>query len=382
MTTISTREIITHSFLFLLTLITTTLAGAEWMFPGSFFSEQNPLGWHHFWQGLQFSLPFLGILTIHEFGHYFYARHYRLDVSLPYYIPLYLGFLLVPSIGTAGAFIRIKTPPYSRKEFFDIGIAGPLAGFVAALAVLWYGFTNLPPADFIYTIHPEYAQYGANYATKVYKGLPAFQMGNNLLFSFFKQYVATPGLVPNDFEIMHYPYLLAGFLALVFTAMNLLPIGQLDGGHVLYGLVGSKWHTRISPIILFVLVLYAGLGSAIPISAEYDKYTPDKLIQNLFYLGFLYIVFTGVSKDRLNALTLALLVFAIQYILASFTNFTDGFSGLLLFAFIIGRFLGVYHPPVYYDAPLDLKRKILGWFALFVFVICCTPSPMAITIIK
>ena len=110
-----------------------------------------------------------------------------------------------------------------------------------ALIVLFYGFTHLPPPEYIFQIHPEYEQHGLNYAEIVYKNQPDtiidVTIGKNLLFAFFENYVADPARVPNAHEIMHYPFLFAGYLSLMFTCLNLLPIGQLDGGHVVYGLV-------------------------------------------------------------------------------------------------------------------------------------------------
>ena len=110
-----------------------------------------------------------------SFGHYITARIYRVKVTLPFYIPLWLG--IISTIGTMGAFIQIKQPLVSRKQFFDIGIAGPLAGFVVAIGVLWYGFTHLPSPEYVFEIHPEYKteypiefeKYGYNYAEYAYK---------------------------------------------------------------------------------------------------------------------------------------------------------------------------------------------------------------------
>src|SRR5690606_8619198 len=114
------------------------------------------------------------------------------DVSLPYYIPLWFG--ITSTIGTMGAFIRIRSRIFSRQQFFDIGIAGPLAGFVVAIPLLWYGFTYLPDPDYIFTIHPEYQQFGQDYARYVYQGEGNFSLGKNLLFLFFERYVADPAL--------------------------------------------------------------------------------------------------------------------------------------------------------------------------------------------
>ncbi|HEX8529655.1 MAG TPA: site-2 protease family protein, partial [Cytophagales bacterium] len=304
------KKYLLHLLLFAITLVSTTLAGAEWM-TGRWFlvPTEGPggglLGWPDFRRGLLFSVPFLAILTVHEFGHYFTAQWHKLKVTLPYYLPLWLGWLGGPSIGTLGAFIRINSPLRSRTQIFDVGVSGPLAGFVLALGVLWYGFTHLPPREYLFNIHPDYAQYGADYEEHVYtyehfrrqdslrevdrvrrdraagrikpdsvvlyKPIPReyydyarsfnVSLGTNLLFELFARYVAPdPALVPNRHEIMHYPLLLAGFLALFFTGLNLIPIGQLDGGHILYGLIGERWHYVVSPVLFVAFVFYAGLG--------------------------------------------------------------------------------------------------------------------------
>lgn len=144
-----TKRIFLQVGLFLLTFITTTLAGAEWIHGWLFLWVPEPLGWNAFTDGLSYSIPFLLILTTHEFGHYFMARYHKVKVSLPYYFPFWLGFLGLMSIGTFGAFIRIRERLRSVAQTFDIGIAGPLAGFVVALGVLFYGFTHLPPKEHI-----------------------------------------------------------------------------------------------------------------------------------------------------------------------------------------------------------------------------------------
>ena len=145
------RTLLIQIVLFILTLITTTFTGAEWIYGRPFFFGESPLGWHEFFEGLKYSVPFLGVLTVHEFGHYFTAKKHKTDVTLPYYIPLWLGGLS-STFGTMGAFIRIKDRINYRVKYFDIGIAGPLAGFVVALGVLWYGFAHLPTLDYVFKI--------------------------------------------------------------------------------------------------------------------------------------------------------------------------------------------------------------------------------------
>lgn len=394
-----------HLLLFLVTLTTTTLSGAEWQFMRYVGFTEHPITWEYFLKGFTFSLPFLGILTIHEFGHYFTAKWHRVKVTLPYYIPLWFGFLGwiglygFPSIGTMGAVIRIKDFINSRTQFFDIGIAGPLAGFVATLVVLFYGFTHLPEKEYIYDVHPEYQYFGDDFESIVYQkdtffltddyearfgeaptfwpdtmrfgpNDGTFALGNNLTMAFFQKYVAADtDWVPNHYEMIHYPWIFAGYLALFFTALNLIPIGQLDGGHVLYGLIGDRLHRKISAGLFILFVFYAGLGTVNLSSPS------DELIWEIpLYIGFLYLMFSRLSSDAQTNLLIAVAVFAGQFFLASSFN-VNGYTGWLVFAFLIGRVLGVYHPTTLINYPLSWQRKALGWFALLVFILCFSPSP-------
>jgi membrane-associated protease RseP (regulator of RpoE activity) len=152
------RRVLLQVLLFLTTLATTTIAGAEWTYGKSIFMPDY--SWADFASGFQFSIPFLLILTVHEFGHYFTSKYYKIKVTLPYYIPL-PPFPF--SIGTMGAVIRLRSRVYSKKQNFDIGLAGPLAGFIMTLVILFYGFRTLPEPEYIFTIHPEYKAYGLNY---------------------------------------------------------------------------------------------------------------------------------------------------------------------------------------------------------------------------
>ncbi len=362
--------------LFILTLITTTISGAEWMYGKPLMYFEPGLTLSETLSGVYFSIPFLGILTIHEFGHYLTAKYYNIKVTLPYYIPLWLGFVFMPfTIGTMGAFIRIKEPIKSRKEYFDVGIAGPLAGFIAALVVLYIGFTHLPPADYIYQIHPEYQQYGPDYADFVYNEPGSFYLGKNLTYLFFEKFVAPDSsLIPNPFEIIHYPLLFAGFLALFFTAINLLPVGQMDGGHVLFGLFGWKNHNRISLAIFIAFLYFSGLGLVTPFDA-----TDTLLYAVPMYIAFLFFTLMRLRMSLRTKFTIAVSIFAAQFITAFFLPGIQGWLGWLLWAFVIGRFLGIYHPPALINEPLSMERKILGWIALIVFVISFSPMPFVLT---
>lgn len=374
------KKYILHIGLFLLTILSTTLAGAEWMTGNSFLFVKDPLSFNDFLKGFNYSIPFLAALTFHEFGHYFAAKYYSIKASLPYYIPIWLSGM--SGFGTMGAFIRLIDKPKSRKQYFDIGIAGPLAGFVVALVVLWYGFTHLPPADFIYTIHPEYKDFGANYAEKAYLNLKwQINIGDNLIFWFFRNYVAEPGLAPNGYEIMHYPYLMAGYLALFFTALNLIPIGQLDGGHILYSLIGKRLNNIISPIFLVLFAFYSGLGIFKIDQFQFLHFSEylEKIGPFILYIYFLKICFSKISEGSYFDWIMALGVAILQLICSQlFTSF-DGYSGFLPFIFVLGRFLGVYHPDVVEDEPLDLKRKLLGWLTLIIFILCFSPAPFIVS---
>lgn len=366
------KAYILQASLFIITVITTTLSGAELMYAGSFVFGENRLGFDDFLHGFYYTIPFLGFLTVHEFGHYITARIYRIKVTLPYYIPFWFGFLGMPSFGSMGALIRITGLIRSRKEFFDIGIAGPLAGFVIAIGALYYGFTHLPPAEHIFLIHPEYQTYGLNYAAHVYNDtIGGFAIGKSLIFIFFERFVASdPALVPNVHEVIHYPWIFAGYLALLFTSLNLLPIGQLDGGHILYGLVGARKHRIISASLFVTFIFYAGTGLVTP-----NDPIDDLLIYLPLYALYLYYAFYSITNDKKNRLLLAVSVLAAQFVLAFLFPTLEGYPGWLFFAFIVGRALGVYHPPAIHDQPLDLKRKILGWLTLIIFIICFSPQP-------
>jgi membrane-associated protease RseP (regulator of RpoE activity) len=367
---------------FTITIFTTTLAGAEWMtgnFWFNFGQKAKSLGMDDFLRGLQFSLPFLGVLTVHEFGHYYFARKHKADVTLPLYIPAWLGFIAVQSLGTMGAFIRLKSQLKSRLEYFDVGVAGPLAGFVAALGLLFYGFTHLPPLDFLFHIHPDYAVYGADYAQHVYQNPGAnLKIGTNLLFRFFETYVVTdPSLIPHSYEVMHYPFIFAGYLSLFFTALNLRPIGQLDGGHILFSTFGSRVHSVVSPSLFVLFILYAGLGTPYPIDVHYDPFLPEKLWNNLMIFGVVFISVSRVFKYYLNNITLAVAIFGFQYVMRIWFPLVDGNSGWIVFGLIVGRFLGIYHPEVEDNKPLDKKRLIISFLALVVFVICFSAKPFS-----
>ncbi|WP_235958276.1 site-2 protease family protein [Flammeovirga agarivorans] len=363
-----------HLLLFILTVMATTFAGAEWIYGKSvLFSELTPEEWKG---SLMYSIPFVGILTIHEFGHYFTAKYYKLKVTLPYFLPVWF-LSLGPSLGTFGAFISIKSRLKSRKEFFDVGVSGPIAGFLAALVVLFYGFTHLPPPEYIFQIHPEYQQWGLDYAKYAYENLNEGEnltIGTNLLFQFFTYYVAPdPSLVPNGHELMHYPFLFSGLLACFFTALNLMPFGQLDGGHALYSIIGRKWFNKILPYTFAALLFWGGLGlfSAIDSNEILITYAP-------FYVIYLYLVSMKLFKDKITIALYAMSIFTLQFVITTIYPDVVGYEGWLFWVFILSRFLGLHHPPAINEKGVDTKRKFFGIITLIIFILCFTPTPFII----
>jgi membrane-associated protease RseP (regulator of RpoE activity) len=373
------RIIFIQLSLFIITLITTTLAGAEWTFGKSFFFHSGEMGWDEFKKGFLFSIPFLGFLTTHEFGHYFMAKYRKIKVTLPYYIPIWL--VIFTTIGTMGAFIRIKEKVKTKNDYFDIGIAGPLAGFLVTVAILIYGFANLPTDEYVFGIHPEYFQHGADYRAYLENRTDvgeAVVIGKSILFQFLESTFADPSRIPHDFELTHYPFLLAGFLGLFFTALNLIPIGQLDGGHILFGLIGKKAFDIVSPVFLVILVTFSGLGmfriSDFGYGATEEAGT--QLLYFLLFVYFNYLCFSRISEKRMTNWALALAVVLFQLLLTHWYPQVMGYSGFLAFGFLIGRVLGVYHPPTEDVRPLGLVRIVLGWLTLGIFILCFSPYPI------
>ncbi len=371
--------------LFLTTFVTTTLAGAEWAHGRSILMEDY--SWSDFANGMYYSVPLLFILTVHEFGHYFVAAFHKVKASLPYYIPVPPAIIPL-SIGTLGAVIRLRSRPKSNLQNFDIGLAGPLAGFIAALLITFYAFATLPPPEYVFQFHPDYEQFGLDYASHVYepeyvagKSVIDVQIGSNLLFWIVGEAVGDAARVPNAHEMMHYPVLLACYLALFFTSLNLLPIGQLDGGHVIYGLFGLKRHRVIATVFFIALIFYAGLGLPF-LHMDFPGTMlglPAPVVAVPGYLLFLKVCFHGLQLSQRDTWMYALLMFAVHFASANFFPQITGYHGWLLFGFIVGRVIGIRHPGSEIEHPLDPARVALGWITLMIFVLCFSPAPIAIT---
>jgi membrane-associated protease RseP (regulator of RpoE activity) len=265
------------------------------------------------------------MLGSHEFGHYFAARHHGVNTTLPFFLP-FPSFLGVVPFGTLGAVIRIRSSIPSRKVLFDIGSAGPIAGFVVSLAILILGFTNLPPKEYLYMIHPEYAQ-----LTTIPEG--GLRFGDMLLYSIVGNLFAPPdAFIPPMNEIYHYPFLCVGWFGLFVTAMNLIPVGQLDGGHISYSMLGDRYHS-VAQASLIILVLL-GLTGFLPL------------------LGI---------------------------------DFEYGWTGWLFWAFIlifVMRAIRLGRPPVADETPLDPFRRAIGWGCLGIFILSFSVAPFTVTAVE
>lgn len=312
-----------HTFLFFLTFCTATLAGA--FFP--FGSNISPLFlletfFDDYWkiltipslltyltglgvqilyyypellkQGLTFSIPLLAILTAHEFGHYIACRLYRVEATLPYFIPIPL---LSPA-GTFGAFIKILTPLPSRRATFDIGVAGPIAGFVVILPVLVIAFLTMTQ------ISPEQL---SNYETGLVFSDPLMLRLFAFLFG-FDLHLA----IPNGFYF-------AAWVGLLITSLNLVPAGQLDGGHTIFSVFGARIHKLTGQIAFVLMAMMTIVGWA---------------------------VFGSPSG--------------------------------ILFTVLLGVMLRIRHPEPLDDTPLDFKRKIIALITLIIFILSFVPFPIQI----
>jgi len=237
-------------FLFLLTMASTFIAGATGWLPQAyvaFTSDPIPLRLailKHWDDGLIYMACLLAMLLAHEMGHFLATLYYRVPASFPYFLPL-----PVTPIGTLGAVIRMDNRDANRKQMFDIGIAGPLAGLVVVIPLLVVGIQRL---DFTQpeVLPPVQAEH-------LYKlGLP---LGLRLLM----QDMSPPGYngeTAIDITRVN-PYFMAGWVGLLVTALNMMPVSQLDGGHVTYTLFGKKahWIARAFMIITIAYMVYGGL---------------------------------------------------------------------------------------------------------------------------
>ncbi len=264
--------------------------------------------------GVPMMLAIMIILAAHEFGHYFAARYHQVAVTLPYFIPL-----PVTLVGTMGAVIQLRSPFKTKKQLFDIGVAGPIGGLIFAMPLVIWAVANSPvqaisrepgsalEGNSIFYLLVKYLAHG--------QLLPSFDAYAELSFGQEFLYLLT-GIIPagGGIDIFIDSVALAAWFGLIVTALNLLPIGQLDGGHVVYCLLGDKARTLGMAII--VVMLFAG-----------------------FFL----------------------------------------WTGWLIWAFITFFLIGPAHPPPLNDlAELDPARKLLAYAMIFIFVILFMPSPFQV----
>lgn len=176
------------------------------------------------------------ILLAHEMGHYFMSRRYGVPATLPYFIPLPL-----PPFGTLGAVIKMKGVVINKKALFDIGIAGPLSGFIVSIPFIVLGIT-MSSIQF------------------VTREAVAFQLGNPLLFKILQSLLI--GDIPDGYDLVFHPFAYAGWVGLFVTALNLLPIGQLDGGHIIYAVFGDRsiWIFAASIALLTIITIFFNPG--------------------------------------------------------------------------------------------------------------------------
>ncbi len=321
-----------HLGLFILTFMSTIMAGTSW----AMHDFQEVANWGY---GLQYGVLIMMFLSAHEFGHYFAARYHGVDASLPYFIPVPPIFQ-VP-FGTMGAVMSTRSPITTRKALFDIGIAGPLAGFVMCVAFLIVGIATMPPRESIYLFHPEYRLFSGS--------VPEYGLyfGNSILYSFLTTVIPNPhGFLPPLNEMYHYPFLCVGWFGLFITALNLLPAGQLDGGHIMYAMFGDLQH-KIGRWAWRILLLL-GMGSV---------------------LGWLHLQIMYDSPDALYTFFQKMLIMPLNFLHIIAPWYYNAWSGWLFWAFLLRFAFRIQHPPMDEDEePLGTGRIVLGWLAVLIFI--------------
>jgi membrane-associated protease RseP (regulator of RpoE activity) len=272
--------------------MTTLVAGMYWT--GIEAPLEHPELFYH---GIPFAGTLLAILFCHEMGHYVTARYYGMDVTLPYFIPSPPAIMGIPFLGTFGAVIRMKSPPQHRRALLHVGAAGPIAGFCVALPAMIYAFATA-------TQVPMPTSMGGPY------------FAEPLLLQILGYVIVGP--VPSGMTLTLNTVGVAAWFGLLVTVLNLLPIGQLDGGHILYALLGRQ-----------------------------ARYISWAVIGVLLALGLLGLVSPGW-----------------------------GWPGWILWAFL-GWLSGRRQPTVLdQQAPLSQYSRVIAGIALAIFVLCFMPIPI------
>ncbi|MEB3356697.1 MAG: site-2 protease family protein [Synechococcales bacterium] len=221
--------------LLLITIVTTTLSGV--MLSGVTSEElQGNLGL--LVQGLPYGLALMAILAVHELGHYLTARRYRIKATLPYFIPVPPALNIFP-FGTFGAFIQMRSPIPNRKALFDVGIAGPLSGFIVTVPILIWGLAHSTPTSLT--------------EESGILNFESFNPSASFLIALLSKLALGGQLTPTSALDLH-PVAIAGCLGVVITALNLMPVGQLDGGHIVHAMFGQRTGAMIGQIARFLVL--------------------------------------------------------------------------------------------------------------------------------
>ena len=280
----------------------------------------------HILTGWPFALSMMGILLAHEMGHYLMCRYYKVPATLPFFIPA----PLISPLGTLGAFIAMRGIPKNKRVLFDVGVAGPIAGVVIAIPVLFIGLSlshlgpvgqpapgtsGLLEGNSIFYLFSKYLVFGRLLPE------PASMDGLSPTMYWLRYFFTAQPIPFNGLDVQLDPVALAGWAGLLVTALNLVPVGTLDGGHVAYGLFGEKAR-RIFPLAIGVLIALSVLPSLLTLSLG---------AVNLSWLLWVFILFWlgNVRTQPLDDIT-----------------------------------------------PLDGKRRALGFVMLVIFVLLFTPIPM------
>ena len=338
------------------------------------------------YDGFTFSLCLVGFLTVHEFGHYFAARRHGVKTSLPFFIPApFIG------IGTLGAVIRIREQIPSSRKLFDIGAAGPLAGFVVVLILLLYAMATVPPPDFMYGVsgHDDLLRFIAQTGQFPNDALPAVEgtrltVGTTALYWGLSQLFSD---LPPMYEMYHYPMLFAAWLGLFFTALNLMPVGQLDGGHIIYSLLGRAWHSRLARGFILLLLCSMAIGAVEEgpdmVAGILPQLASSPALVTIvvwFLLGaliglFMHRVHRGDKRRALLSTTGVLIIAALAQV-AGWPLTQFGYFGWVLWCFLLIFFVKLDHPPILYTEPLTRGRRLLGIANMVIFVLCFSIKPL------
>lgn len=314
--------------LFVITVFSMMLMGVDVTPEEISASDSSPFGFllRNIFRGWPFALSMMGILLAHEMGHYIMCRYYRVPATLPYFLPA----PLISPLGTLGAFIVMRGIPKNKRVLFDVGVAGPIAGLIIAIPVLFLGLsishlgpvggtvpgqTGLLEGNSIFYLLSKYIVFGRLLPEPV-------TMDGLSPFVYWVRYYLTGQPLPlNGLDVQLDPVALAGWAGLFVTALNLLPVGTLDGGHVAYGLFGEKAR-RIFPIAIGALIALSFLPSLLTLSLGSFNFSWLLWVFILFWLG-------NVRTQPLDDIT-----------------------------------------------PLDGTRRALGLFMLVIFILLFTPIPM------